>query len=392
MNKILILYDTPVSHRQFMPITFTRPVGTLRAGFVTLQEWWAMLTHLPVYCLSHQFISDFIPDADLYLCVDATVAPAAERAAQIANMTSGSMLEDEEGIIAFAQSSKPYYQQMPVWVENSQRVANTTRITHCLELVQNLIPWMKEQFPLLKSSLVNVDPPAGVWVNGDKENLVVEEGADLESAIIDVRHGPVVIRKNALIMHGSILRGPVYIGQGAVAKMGAHLYGGTVIGDACTAGGEIKNSVLHAYTNKAHHGYLGDSYIGAWCNWGAGTNNSNVKNSAWPIRVWDYEANGFRQFGEKVGCLMGDFTRTAINSSINSGTVTGVCCSIHFEGLTSKIIPSFSFGQTARYQWEKALRDINNWKKFRNSSLDERETENLLAIYEKRELDKYHEE
>ncbi len=391
MEKVLVVYDTAISHRQFLPLTFTRPVGHLLAGMLSLQDWWGRLTGLPVVSLSHRYITDELPDAALYICVDATVVPDPEIAGHLKDLNPEEIIRDESGMIAFASNSKPIFQQMPVWVDHRRELQLKERVTHTLEIVNRQEDWMKLQFPLLTPEISPAERPEALKVYGDSKDLVIEEGAEIESAIIDVRSGPVCIRKGALIMHGAALRGPVFVGKNAVIKMAAHIYGGSVIGDDCTAGGEIKNSVLHSNTNKAHHGYLGDSYIGAWCNWGAGTNNSNVKNSAWPVKVWDYEANTFRQFGQKAGILMGDFTRTAINSSLNSGTVTGVCCSIHFEGLTAKIIPSFSFGHSARYQWEKAIRDINNWKKFKNDALNDREKENLLAIYEKRELDKNHE-
>ena len=182
-------------------------------------------------------------------------------------------------------------------------------------------------------------------------------------------------------MEGSYLRGPIAIGEGATVKMGAKIYGGTTIGPYCVVGGEIKNSVLFAYSNKAHDGYLGDSVIGAWCNLGAGTSNSNVKNNASDVQVW--MPKGLVNVGLKCGVFMGDYSRTAINTSINTGTVIGVSCSVFGNGLTPKYIPCFSWGTSGveRYKLDKALIDIQNWKVLKKESISESEKIILKHIF-----------
>jgi UDP-N-acetylglucosamine diphosphorylase/glucosamine-1-phosphate N-acetyltransferase len=182
-------------------------------------------------------------------------------------------------------------------------------------------------------------------------------------------------------MEGTLIRGPVAICNNAVIKMGTRLYGGTTIGPYCTAGGEIKNSVFFAYSNKAHDGYIGDSVIGEWCNLGAGTSNSNIKNTASPVVV--YTPNGPKTAGTKCGVIMGDYSRTAINTSINTGTVIGVCANVYGQGLTPKYIPSFSWGSEGveRYRLEKAFEDISNWKSFKGSELSESEKSFLQHIF-----------
>jgi hypothetical protein len=148
--------------------------------------------------------------------------------------------------------------------------------------------------------------------------------------------------------------------------MGSQIYGGTTIGKFCTAGGEIKNSILGDYSNKAHHGYLGDSIIGEWCNLGAGTTNSNVKNNAGMINMWSEEIHSLAPVAKKAGVVMGDFCRTAINTSINSGSTIGISCSLHHFGLTEKHIPSFSWGPGEAYRLSNVLEDIEQWYAFKN--------------------------
>ena len=182
-------------------------------------------------------------------------------------------------------------------------------------------------------------------------------------------------------MEGTAIRGPFACGEGVVIKMNSCIYGATTIGPYCTAGGEIKNSVFFAYSNKAHDGYIGDSVIGEWCNLGAGTINSNIKNNASTVKVWT--TKGEMNAGKKCGVFMGDYSKTAINTSINTGTVMGVCSNVFETGLTPKYIPNFSWGSDGlrRYELEKALTDIDNWKKLKGLMVSDREKQILTDIY-----------
>jgi hypothetical protein len=172
------------------------------------------------------------------------------------------------------------------------------------------------------------------------------------------------------------------MGEKAVLKMGTKVYGATSLGPGCVGGGEIKNAVLFGYSNKAHDGYLGDSVIGEWCNLGAGTSNSNLKNTAGDVMLWT--PNGQVNVGQKCGVLMGDYSRTMINTSLNTGTVIGVSCNVFGAGLTPKYLPAFSWGNDGieRYRLENALTDIDNWKKLKGQSLTAAEETILKYIYE----------
>ena len=211
-------------------------------------------------------------------------------------------------------------------------------------------------------------------------NIFVEEGAILENCILNASQGPIYIAKNSKIMDGAILRGPIFIDEGSIVKMGATIYGGTSIGKKCVVGGEIKNSIINNFSNKAHHGYLGDSIIGKWCNLGAGTSTSNVKNNGSDVML--QLANAELNAGNKFGLLMGDYSRSAINTSFNTGTVVGTCCNIFTEGLTPKYIPNFSWGcKGERYELPKAFTDIENWKIMKGETLSKEERELLKNLY-----------
>lgn len=211
-------------------------------------------------------------------------------------------------------------------------------------------------------------------------NIFIEEGAKVDFSILNAQDGPIYVGKDAEIQEGSLLRGPVSIGEGSRIKMGTKIYGATTIGPYCLAGGEIKNSVLMAFSNKGHDGYLGDSVIGEWCNLGAGTSNSNLKNNASPVKIWSKKDNDFVLAGPKCGLLMGDYSRCAINTSFNTGTVVGVCCSIFGNHFPPKFIDSFSWGNK-KYIFEKAVTDINNWMKLKNHEITENEIQSLKNIY-----------
>jgi UDP-N-acetylglucosamine diphosphorylase/glucosamine-1-phosphate N-acetyltransferase len=216
-------------------------------------------------------------------------------------------------------------------------------------------------------------------------DLHVSPTATLEHCFININDGPVYIDDNALVMEGAMLRGPLYIGKNSVVKMGATLYGGTTIGNHCVVGGEIKNSIFHSFSNKAHHGYIGDSYIGAWCNLGAGSTCSNLKNTGGKIKVWDIHAKAFRLATQKVGMFMGDHVKSAINTSFNSGTVIGPYANIFSHtGLSPKFIPAFSWGSDGKsfYEFEKLLEEINLWMAMKDKELDKETTSIIYNLYQ----------
>ena len=212
-------------------------------------------------------------------------------------------------------------------------------------------------------------------------NIFIEENASINHSILNAADGPIYIGKNSEILEGSLIRGPFALCEGGRVKMGAKIYGGTTIGPYCVASGEIKNSILTGYSNKAHDGYLGDSVIGEWCNLGAGTSNSNLKNTAGIIKMWSKNKDAFVEAGYKCGLVMGDYSRCAINTSFNTGTIAGICCNIFGKSFPPKFIEDFTWGNE-KYIFEKAISDINNWKKLKGFEITEEEIISLKKIYE----------
>lgn len=280
-------------------------------------------------------------------------------------------------LIPIAPFSKEQFKQ---WnTGNSMPSEWAITINSPLDFLRNLAVSIQYDFNSISEQRTSQPlHPSNQWF-GDN-GLFIEEGAEVNGCIINTKEGPVYIGKNALVMEGSCLRGPIAIGEGAVVKMGTKIYGATSVGPFCTVGGEIKNSILMGYSNKAHDGYLGDSILGHWCNLGAGTTNSNVKNTAGDIQLWNEAQQAYVSAGNKCGLFMGDYSRSAINSSFNTGSVVGVCCNVFGAGLLPKRIPDFSWGKEW-YQLDKAFRDIQNWKAFKKQSLSELEKHQLTQIH-----------
>jgi UDP-N-acetylglucosamine diphosphorylase/glucosamine-1-phosphate N-acetyltransferase len=213
------------------------------------------------------------------------------------------------------------------------------------------------------------------------DNIFLEEGAQVTCAILNAQSGPIYIGKNAQVMEGSVLRGPVTIGEGSVIKMGAKIYGPTAIGPGCKVGGEVKDSVILGHSNKAHDGYLGNSIIGEWCNIGAGTSVSNLKNNYSNIRMWDYTTRGMRDTGlQHLGLVMGDHSKAGILTMFNTGTIVGVASNIFGDGYPPKFVPSFSWGGAAGFSIHRIDDAISTAKKVmaRRDTPFLKEDENIL--------------
>jgi UDP-N-acetylglucosamine diphosphorylase / glucose-1-phosphate thymidylyltransferase / UDP-N-acetylgalactosamine diphosphorylase / glucosamine-1-phosphate N-acetyltransferase / galactosamine-1-phosphate N-acetyltransferase len=276
-------------------------------------------------------------------------------------------------------------------------------IQHAWELIHLNAAAIADDFALLTRDRSSQPIPGSVQTVSP-ENIFIEKGARISHSILNASTGPIYIGKNAEIMEGSTIRGPLALCEGSVIKMGSKIYGATTIGPFSMVGGEIKNSVIFGYSNKGHDGYLGDSVIGEWCNLGAGTSNSNLKNNASEIKVWSPGKQQFIGAGLKCGLLMGDYSRCSINTSFNTGTLVGVCCQILGGSLTPKYIPSFSWANNpaghpashlaghpaagqhdspfSKYEFDKAILDIANWKKLKGQSMNEKEIQVLRHIFD----------
>ena len=258
-------------------------------------------------------------------------------------------------------------------------------IEHTWDIFQKNDAALREDFELLTEDRVSQPIPKSVNVIAP-ENIFIEEGAKLEFVTLNASTGPIYIGKNSEIMEGSVIRGPFALCEGAQVKLAAKIYGATTVGPFSRVGGEVSNSVLFAYSNKGHDGFLGNSVLGEWCNIGADSNNSNLKNNYEEVKLWSYETESFAKTGlQFCGLMMGDHSKCGINTMFNTGTVVGVSTNIFGSGFPRNFVPSFSWGGAAgftTYVTKKAFETARIVMSRRNVEFDEKEARILEHVFE----------
>lgn len=361
---ILPLQEVSCTH-DLLPFTATRSVLDIRMGILTLREKWERLLGPNNVALTED------PDAP---ALPANILPTRALAARI---------REEFSRAAHAHTSNDRSAGPLTQASIDRIIVHGRLIRYPWHIFQHNAEAIIEDFDILSTGRHSLPIPATVQAV-NPEAIFIEADAKLSNCILNASTGPIYIGRNVQIMDGALIRGPFAAGEGAVVKMGAKIYGATTLGDHSIAGGEIKNTVFFGCSNKGHDGYLGDAVIGEWCNLGAGTSASNLKNNAADIRVWHPATGGWLNAGTKCGLLMGDYSRSAINTSFDTGTIVGVCCNIFGPGTPPKYVPDFSWGVagTVVYEWDKALRDIANWKKLKNQTLTEGQIQTLKHIFD----------
>jgi UDP-N-acetylglucosamine diphosphorylase / glucose-1-phosphate thymidylyltransferase / UDP-N-acetylgalactosamine diphosphorylase / glucosamine-1-phosphate N-acetyltransferase / galactosamine-1-phosphate N-acetyltransferase len=344
-----ILLDDISFENSLFPFGMVRSIAHIRVGILTIFEKWQFYFPGKVFIASEKLIHDF----DKTKCIEypANFIPSWQFLKQLS-------LQKEK--IPFTKDCKILEHPWQIFEFNNWAI--------------------REDFEMITEGRISERIASSNQLIAP-ENIFIESGAKINFSILNAEAGPIYIGKNAEIQEGCLLRGPISIGEESRVKMGTKIYSATTIGPHCLVGGEIKNSVLMAFSNKAHDGYLGDSAIGEWCNLGAGTSNSNLKNNASTVKIWSKKENDFIAAGNKCGLLMGDYSRCAINTSFNTGTVVGVCCSIFGNSFPPKFVDNFTWGNE-KYIFEKAIGDINNWKKLKELEITESEIESLKNIYQ----------
>jgi UDP-N-acetylglucosamine diphosphorylase/glucosamine-1-phosphate N-acetyltransferase len=380
----IILFDTNTRNSLF-PLTYTKAIAALRFGILTIQERWALKTKEEVFILTETYLQVLYPTPIMadHIWVDASVMPDETLLQSILNLEVGSCIIDKNGFVAgrMTFAFNDFKPDSSLFVNQIQISEEVKRLKYCWEMMLWNDTMIREDFKLVTKgrSSQPISPTVQVIQTAD---IFIEEGAKLEFCTLNSKTGPIYIGKDAEIMEGSCVRGPFSMGFNSVLKMNSRIYGATSLGPCCMGGGEIKNSVIMGYTNKAHDGYLGDAVIGEWCNMGAGSTNSNVKNTAGEVKVWNYASNSYIGVGQKCGLIMGDYSRVAINSSINTGTIVGVSCNVFGAGLLPTIFNNFSWGISGnRYDLKKAFFAIDNWKKMKNLHITVAETSILETIF-----------
>ncbi len=383
----VILFDN-ANRNCLFPLTKTRAIASLRMGILTVAERWEKLTGSKVYIHTDAYLQDMYEAATFgeHVWIDACVIPDTKMMDLMAGLENNECWADEYGLIMgkIKLASKEF--DAAASLQHFQTIHDhpaVRRIQYPWQLIQCNDELLRVDYGLLTHGRASA-PVSTTNRCIHPKQIFIEPGAVVEYAILNASTGPIYIGRDATIMEGSAIRGPFAMGNGSVLKMNSRIYGATTLGPFCMGGGEIKNSIMMGYSNKAHDGYMGDAVIGEWCNWGAGTSNSNLKNTAGMVKVWSEAANDYLEAGYKCGVIMGDYSRTAINSSINTGTVIGISSNVFGDGLLPNIIPDFSWGSKGvAYRIDKALDDINNWKKLKNAVITEAEKNILLHLHSK---------
>ncbi|TVZ27727.1 UDP-N-acetylglucosamine diphosphorylase/glucosamine-1-phosphate N-acetyltransferase [Gillisia sp. Hel_I_86] len=379
-----ILFDGS-SRGQLLPFTFTRPVADIRIGILTIREKWEKLLGTTTSTVTEDYLANKWPMVELEqnVMINASFLPTPELLIQIENLEENQAIFFEEDIVAF-------YTLEDQEVDFSTFIAlelagEPFQIAHTWDIFSKNGDAIAADFELLTQDRKSQPIPASNNVI-NSENIFIEEGASVEFATLNASAGPIYIGADSEIMEGSLVRGPFALCKHAVLKLGAKVYGPTTVGPHSKVGGEVNNVVIFGSSNKGHDGYLGNAVIGEWCNLGADTNNSNLKNNYAEVRLWDYGSEGFARTGlQFCGLMMGDHSKCGINTMFNTGTVVGVSSNIFGSGFPRNFIPSFSWGGSAgmtTYKTAKAFEVAEIVMKRRGIEFSEDDKEILEHVFE----------
>jgi UDP-N-acetylglucosamine diphosphorylase/glucosamine-1-phosphate N-acetyltransferase len=387
-----ILFDGP--HRNaLLPFTFTRPVADIRVGILTIREKWEKQLGSTTTSITEDYLSEKWPMVEMEnnVMINASFLPNDILVAMIKNLEHNQAIFQEEEVVAFfaKEGEEVDFDSFEVleFSNDCIKIENTWDIFQKNEIA------IREDFELLTEDRFSQPIPKSVNVIAP-ENIFIEEGAKLEFVTLNASTGPIYIGKNAEIMEGSVIRGPFALCESGRVKLATKVYGATTVGPHSVIGGEVNNSVLFGYSNKGHDGFLGNAVLGEWCNMGADSNNSNLKNNYEEVKLWSYETENFAKTGlQFCGLMMGDHSKCGINTMFNTGTVVGVSTNIFGAGFPRNFVPSFSWGGASgftTYLTKKAFETAKIVMARRNVEFSEEDAKILEHVFE--ETKKYRKE
>ena len=380
-----ILFDGTVRNA-LLPFTFTRPVADIRIGILTIREKWEKHLGSTTTTLTEEYLQEKFPmvELDQNVMINASILPNENLAEMVSELKENQAILKNDIIIAFFTTENQETVDFDTYeiIEYSQDYIS---VEHTWDIFSKNDAAIRQDFELLTQDRTSQKIPKSVNAISP-ENIFIEEGAKLEFVTLNASSGPIYIGANSEIMEGAVIRGPFAICEYGKVKIGAKIYGATTVGPQCTVGGEVKNSVLFAHSSKGHDGFLGDSVLGEWCNIGADSNNSNLKNNYEEVKLWSYETENFAKTGlQFCGLMMGDHSKCGINTMFNTGTVVGVSANIFGSGFPRNFVPSFSWGGAAgftTYLTKKAFETAKLVMARRNIEFDDIETRILENVFE----------
>jgi UDP-N-acetylglucosamine diphosphorylase/glucosamine-1-phosphate N-acetyltransferase len=388
-----ILFDGTVRNA-LLPFTYTRPVADIRVGILTIREKWEKYLGYTTTTLTEEYLAEKFPmvEMEYNIMINASFFPNEVLVEMIFNLKDNQAILKGEDIIAFYTNDSQEEVDFDAY-EVLEYQEEILRIENTWDIFQKNDLAIREDFELITQDRESALIPKSVNVIA-AENIFIEEGAKLEFVTLNASTGPIYIGKNAEIMEGSVIRGPFALCEEAQVKLATKIYGATTVGPHCRVGGEVNNSVLFGYSNKGHDGFLGNAVLGEWCNIGADSNNSNLKNNYEEVKLWSYETENFAKTGlQFCGLMLGDHSKCGINTMFNTGTVVGVSTNIFGAGFPRNFVPSFSWGGASgftTYVTKKAFDTAKIVMARRNVEFSEEDAKILEHVFE--ETKKYRKE
>ncbi len=384
-----ILFDD-YSRNNLLPLTFTRPVCDLQFGILSIREKWERVLNTTTSTLTEDYLGEKFPivKGNNNILINGSISPSSELLKLIGTLKANQALVSKDSIVALHVSG-----------DDLEKIGEGD--TEGIEEIMIDIPLLKLNYPwdIVSGSQAAIEYDYELLTNGRKsmpipphvrvvnpERIFIEQGAIVDNAILNASEGPIYIGPGARVMDGAMIRGAFGMAEGSTVKMGAVVYGPTAIGSYAKIGGEVENSILFAYSNKPHPGYLGHSVIGQWCNLASGTTVANLNNTYRTVRAWNYTQQKFIDTGMQfLGLIMGDHSKTGILTMFNTGTIVGVNSNVFGSGYQRNFVPSFVWGGTGGYtsfDIKKALETASYVYKRRDYDLDAVERKLLTSVYE----------
>lgn len=385
-----ILFDD-YSRNNLLPFTYTKPVCEIRIGILTIKEKWEKYLNAPVSYFTQDYLGEKykLKSAGDSLFISGKVCPNAELLKLVLQLGDNEAIKHGNDLLGYRTTITSGFNSESVLAKASQVDVNYISVKNLWDIFTKNGAALKEDFELLTKGRTSQELPASNTVIGNKADIFLEEGAVVEAAILNTKSGPVYIGKDAEIMEGSVVRGPFALGEHSALKLATKIYGPTTIGPHCKVGGEVNNSVIFGYSNKAHDGFLGNSVIGEWCNLGADTNNSNLKNNYGNVKLYNYKKETMIDTGlQFCGLMMGDHSKCGINTMFNTGTVVGVGANIFGGGFPPTHIPSFSWGGSESmetYKLDKMLETAQRVYERRSLTVSDEEKTILENVFNQTE-------
>lgn len=382
----IVFFDLSVERQKMLPLSYTRVLSDIRIGILKISEKWVNRLGIDqVSYLTEDYLQEKYPfyESEENLFIQSNICPNDHLLGEIMRLEDKDVLMKDETILAFRGSIEQFMNQDWNYVEYS---GEFLQVSHPWQIFKHNGEELEYDFAWLTAGKES-QPISGTNRVLNPSQVFIEEGAEVECAILNAKNGPIYIGKDAEVMEGSVVRGPFALCEHGVLKLSSKIYGPTTIGPYSKVGGEVNNSVILGYSNKGHDGFLGNSVLGEWCNIGADSNNSNLKNNYAEVRLWSYETRRYAPTGlQFCGLIMGDHSKCGINTMFNTGTVVGVSANIFGGGFPRNFIPSFSWGGSSgfmEYKLNKVFEVADKVMARRSIEFDEVEQNILKAVFER---------